>query len=377
MTEYFIGEHIGKLGYGNMRLPRVDGEIDTVTINKMIDSFLGHGFNYFDTAYIYEGSEEVLREALVKRHPRESFKITTKISLMDIEKPEGMQEQVDTSLKRLGTDYVDFYFLHGLSGPFIKKADEFDAWGFLRKLKATGVARHIGFSFHGTTQELDELLTKHPEMELVQIQLNYLDWENPEVKSREMYEIIRRHNKPISVMEPCKGGWLASEESEVAKLLRGANPDASVASWAMRFVLEHEGILTILSGMANLEQVEDNARTFESFTPLSAREHEIIKQAIDIINATPTVGCTGCGYCVKSCPKKIMIPAIMNLYSSYLVYHNLEIFAHIYSMMSSDGVHAGQCVKCGACEAHCPQHLGISDIMAKAAALVGKNETAD
>ena len=287
-----------------------------------------------------------------------------------MKRAEEMQEQVDTSLKRLGVEYVDFYLLHGLSAPFIKKADELDAWGFLRNLKAKGVAKHIGFSFHGTPEELDELLQKHPYIEFVQLQINYLDWENPQVQSRRLYEIARHYGKPISIMEPNKGGWLAGETSEAGKLLKAADPEVSAASWAFRFVLGLDGLLTVLSGMGTLEEVEDNAKTFRNFKPLSEEEHQLIKKAVDIINSTPSIPCTECRYCVPNCPKKIVIPAYMRIYSNYLVYRNLDTLKHIYFMLANEGGQAEHCVKCGACEKHCPQHLGISDVMAEVTKLV-------
>ena len=363
-------QNIGKLGYGNMRLPKVGGEIDTATINRMIDMYMAAGYSYFDTAYIYEGSEDVLREALVKRYPRETFHIATKISLMTAGSAADMQHQVDTSLKRLGVGYVDYYLLHGLNAAYIKAADEFDAWTFLRGLKDKGIAKHIGFSFHGTPEELEMLLDKHPYVELVQLQINYLDWENPNVQSRRLYEIARAHNTPISIMEPNKGGWLAGETSEAGLLLKGEDPSSSVASWAFRFVMELEGILTILTGMGNIGELEDNIKTFNENKPLSAHEHELIKKAVETINSAPAVPCTDCRYCMPRCPEKIIIPSFLRIYSSYLVYKNLDTLKHIYFMLGAEGGQAEKCIKCGACEKACPQHLDISSYMAEITQLV-------
>ena len=374
MTEIHLGEKIGKLGYGNMRLPKINGEIDMKTVNEMIDAFLDNGFTYFDTAYIYEGSEEVLNKALVSRHPRDRFQIATKISMMKIKDAAEMQHQVDTSLARLGTDFIDFYLIHGLNEAYIKKADEVDAWSFIRGLKERGIAKHIGFSFHGTPEELEYLLETHPYFEFVQLQINYLDWENPGVQSKRMYEIARAHGKPISVMEPNKGGWLAGESSEVANLLREAQPDASTASWAFRFLLGLEGMMTILTGVGTIEEMMDNVKTFKENKPLSAEEHVLIKKAVDIIESQPTIPCTGCAYCVPNCPKKIVIPAYMRIYSNYLVYRNLDTLKHIDFMLSIEGGQASDCVACGACEKACPQHLEIAKYMAEVTALVGPSE---
>jgi len=370
MTEKFFGKYTGKLGYGNMRLPRIDGKLDYATIHKMIDTFMAAGYSYFDTCYVYEASEKALGETLVPRYPRESFQLNTKLSLLWVNNTEEMQKQFETSLERLGLDYVDYYFLHALSGYTIKKADKIDAWGFLRGLKEKGLVKHIGFSLHDKYEVLDDLLTKHPETELVLLQLNYLDWENPKTQSRKLYETARKHNVPISVMEPCKGGWLASEDSESGRLLKAANPDVSVASWAFRFLAELEGVMTILSGMGSVSEVEDNIKTFNDFRPLSADEHKLVKKAVEIINSIPSSPCTNCRYCTRHCPEKIPIPESLMTYNDYLIYKDLSSLKHLFYMMGlTDGV-PKDCVACGACEEVCPQKIEISDYMKTIAELV-------
>ena len=373
MSDQYFGKYTGKLGYGNMRLPRVDGELDYATIHKMIDAFMGAGYDYFDTCHVYEASEKALGETLVKRYPREKFQINTKLSLLPIQSAGDMQKQFDISRKRLGVDYVDFYFLHSLTTGYLEKADKFGAWEFLQRLKEKGDAKHIGFSFHETPELLDDTLRKHPETELVLIQLNYLDWDNPERQSRKLYETARKYNVPISVMEPCKGGWLASEISESGKLLKSANPEASVASWAFRFLAELEGIHSILTGMGALSEVEDNIKTFKDFKPLSGEEHELVKKAVEIINATPSSPCTDCRYCIPHCPKNIEISQSFQIYNNYLIYKDLASLQHLFYMMGLTGGQPKDCVKCGVCEKICPQHIEISDLMSDIAKLASKD----
>ena len=371
MTEQYFGKHTGKLGYGNMRLPRIDGNLDYETIYKMEDAFMDAGYDYFDTCYVYEASEKALGETLVPRYPREKFQLNTKLSLLSVKSADDMQARFQTSLDRLGVDYVDFYFLHSLNVDYIKKADELDAWGFLRGLKEKGLAKHIGFSFHETPEILDDLLKKHPETELVLLQLNYLDWEHPKRPGRGLYEAARKYNVPISVMEPCRGGWLASELSEAGKLLKAANPDVSVASWAFRFLAGLEGIHTILSGMGALSEVIDNIKTFSDFQPLSAEELKLVKKAVEIINSTPVIACTDCRYCVPNCPKSINIPESLQFYNNYMIYDDLASLQHLCYMMGLTGGQPHDCVKCGACEKVCPQHIEVSKHMSAITELTG------
>jgi predicted aldo/keto reductase-like oxidoreductase len=365
MSETYLGQSIKKLGFGYMRLPRKDGRFDVEAVNGMVDEFMSHGFSYYDTSIIYEGSEEALRESLVKRYPRDSFQIATKISLYDVSSPEQQQDRLNTSLTRLGVDYVDFYLIHALGEASAKMADSFNTWEFLRGVKEKGYAKHIGFSFHGTPELLDDVLTKHPEVEMVQLQINYLDWDNPEVQSRRLYEIARRHNKPVSIMEPTKGGLLAGGESDVTALLRKANPAVSTASWAFRFVGELDGLITALSGMENIDQIRDNAATFEHFKPLTTDERALIAKAVEIINSTPRIPCTACRYCVPHCPKKIQIPMFIGIYNTFLVHRQKSSSGYTYASMTQFGAKPDECVKCRACEKHCPQHIEISDVLAR------------
>jgi predicted aldo/keto reductase-like oxidoreductase len=370
LTEKYLGESIGKLGFGYMRLPRLETGFDMEQIKRMTDYFLEAGFTYFDTAYVYEGSEETMRKALVERHPREKYQIATKLNLMGVKSPEDLPDRFETSKKRLGVEYIDFYLLHGLGGPSIARADELKAWEYLKSLKDKGLVRHIGCSFHGTPEELEGILQKHPETEFVQIQLNYLDWDSDRVQSRLVYETARRHNVPVIIMEPVKGGLLGSETSAIAKAFKAYDSDASVASWALRFAGQLEGLITVLSGMSTYEQVADNVATFKNLKPLSEKEKDIVKGAVDILNGIPRVPCTSCNYCTPNCPQKIAIPGLLELYSNYLVYNTLAGMMHSYNFVRGSGGRAKDCVACRVCEEHCPQHIEIADTLAKFSALI-------
>lgn len=364
MAEKYLGESIGKLGFGFMRLPtKEDGTFDCEPMKKMVDAYLNAGFTYFDTAYIYPGSEEAIREALVLRHPRGSFKIATKMPLFVINKPEDMQSTFNTSLERLGVEYLDFYLLHGLSLGLCEKLEGFGVWEFVRKLKQDGKIKHYGFSFHDTPENLDIILTRHPDAEFVQLQINYLDWDDPKVRSRQLYETARRHNKPIIIMEPVKGGLLAGSGSQVEKVLKAANPDVSEASWAVRFAASRDGLITMLSGMNTMEQLDDNIKTIKNLKPLSEAELETIHEAVKIINSVPQVPCTGCKYCVENCPQKLNIPFLMHIYNTYLVYKQKVSSGFPFMEATTGGRTPSTCITCRACEEHCPQHIGISDIM--------------
>ena len=360
MSEYVMPKN-PNLGYGNMRMPRfADGSVNMDLVLKMVDAYMSHGFNYFDTAFTYKDAEEVLHEAVVKRYPRDRYMITTKLSLADCATPEDMEKQFAISRERLGLDYVDTYFIHGLGPKTYDKCDAFKAFDFLREMKAKGYTKHIGFSFHGNAEKLEELLTANPDMELVQLQLNYLDWEDEKVQSRLCYETARRHNIPISVIEPCKGGWLTSIDSEAGRILLEANPDAHPASWAFRFIAGLEGIYVILSGMGNVEQVEDNCRTFENFTPLTEEERAVTLKVVDKIHSIPTVPCTDCKYCTKGCPKDLPIPFFMRSYNTLLLYNETASSKNIYEMMSRGTFKASDCIGCHSCEQRCPQGIEIT-----------------
>ena len=319
MNTGYLGDTTPKLGFGLMRLPMIGDEIDMEQTKAMVDTFMAKGFTYFDTAYVYiNGKSEVAaREAIVKRYPRDSFTLATKLPLWDnIETEADMQRIFDESMERAGVEYFDYYLLHAMDKAKFEKADRIGAWDFLFKMKAQGKIKHCGFSFHDSAEVLDEALTKHPEAEFVQLQLNYIDWENPGIQSRRCYEVARKYNLPIIIMEPCKGGSLAVLPEKAAALMRAYNPTASIPSWAIRYAAGLEGVMLVLSGMSTVEQVLDNTSYMADFTPLNADEHEIIRQAVDIINTDTAVACTNCRYCVEHCPSNIPIPDYFALYNS-------------------------------------------------------------
>ncbi|MDR2571896.1 MAG: aldo/keto reductase [Oscillospiraceae bacterium] len=361
-------DKIGKLGFGYMRLPRIDGKVDYTELNKMADTFLESGGTYFDAAYVYDSAEVALCESVVKRHPRESFQIATKLPVGMVNSERPVEHFLETSLERLGTDYIDFYLLHGINAGGSKQAEENGAWDFLAKMKKEGKIRHIGFSFHGSPEDLDEVLTKHPETEFAMLQLNYWDWDRPKVNARHQYEIARKYNIPVVAMEPLFGGKLASADSPIAELMRGHNPDVSIASWALRFLAQQEGLFVTLSGMSTYEQVADNIKTFKDLKPLSKDESDVIDKAIEILKSVPRIECTGCDYC-KDCPENIPIASLINLYNDHLVHKTITNLGGSYNWITGGRGKAKNCTSCAVCENICPQDLEITDTLAKVSKL--------
>ncbi len=363
MSENYLGCTIPKLGFGLMRLPQKDGIIDVEQVKKMADYFMAKGFTYFDTAYVYGGgaSELAAKEAIVSRFPRESFQLADKLPVIDIKKEEDMEAFVQTSLERTGAGYFDFYLLHALNASKVEICDKFNAWDYMLKLKERGIAKHVGFSFHDSAEVLDRILTDHPEMEFVQLQINYADWDSANVQSRACYEVARKHNKPVLIMEPVKGGSLATMTPDIQAKFKAANPDVSVSSWAVRFAASLDGIITVLSGMSDLQQMEDNTSYMEHFQPLNDSERAVIDEVVKILNSIPTIPCTACRYCVDGCPMQINIPAIFSAYNTYLVYGNLQGAKNSYKNAIKDHGMASSCVHCLQCEAQCPQKINITE----------------
>ena len=378
LTKTGINRNTPKLGFGFMRLPRLSGsdEYDMDQICHMVDVFMEAmgskegAVPYFDTAFVYDGgrSEEALRKSLMERYPRESYTIATKLNAgMPIVTGEAFaKEELLTSLERLGTDYVDYYLLHAVQKGNIDKYNGFRLWEYILEQKAAGRIRHIGFSFHDTPEMLDELLTLHPEAEFVQLQLNYADWEAPNVRSRGVYETARRHGKPIIVMEPVKGGTLANPPAAVRDVFAAADPAASPASWAIRYAASLPGILTVLSGMTTLAQVEDNVSYMKEFQPLGAAELAVVARAQEILASQDSIPCTGCRYCVDGCTMSIPIPDIFNASNRETVFGDHAGAAGAYARETKGKGTASSCVHCLQCESVCPQHLPITDLLKEA-----------
>ena len=371
MAEFF-GRRAPELGFGLMRLPR-DPEtkkIDVVQVSKMVDAFLDAGLTYFDTAYVYEGSEEATREALVKRHPRNTYTLASKLNANAAKDEADAKNQIYVSLERTQAQYFDYYLLHALSENNIQKYYDYHLFDYVQELKAKGLVKHIGFSFHGSPALLQQILDEHPELEFVQLQLNYIDWENPKVASRQNYEIAVAHNMPIVVMEPVKGGTLAALPPEIDKIFKDAEPEMSTASWAIRYIASKPGIFTVLSGMSNMEQVENNLSYMADFKPLTEDEEQKVADVVNALNSVKTVPCTACRYCTEGCPMQIPIPDIFRVMNDYLVYQNLERAKNGYArIVSRGGGKASDCIDCGQCEDQCPQHIAIRDELKKAAEL--------
>lgn len=371
MSDYF-GKEVFKLGFGLMRLPKLaDGKsIDVEQTSRMVDAFIEAGGTYFDTAYVYDDgrSEEAIREALVKRYPRDKFTLCTKLNAwMQCHDEESAKQQFFTSLERTQAGYFDYYLLHALQRGNYKKYDEYHIWDFVKEQKEKGLIRYFGFSFHADPGLLDEILTAHPEVDFIQLQINYADWENPDVASGANYEVARKHGKSITVMEPIKGGSLANPIPDVKKIFDEANPNASYASWAIRYVASLDGIITVLSGMSNMEQMEDNLSYMRDFKPLSEEEQATIRRAQFAMEKSDSIKCTGCHYCTGGCPMQIPIPEIFSACNEQLVYGNHDKGQQLYDKAVANGGKASDCIKCMQCEGACPQHLQITELLEKAA----------
>ena len=357
---------ISKLGFGCMRFEgRADDAIDIAYTSKMVDAYMQAGGNYFDTAWAYPNSEAALGKALVARYPRDSFVITTKcVAWTHCNGPEDLERQLQESLANLGVDYVDIYLMHNLGGNRTASFEKYDAWEFVKSVKERGLAKHIGFSAHCTPEELEGFIAQYPEAEIVQLQVNYLDWDSPSFRERECVEVASKFGKPIVVMEPVKGGLLADPPQAVKDIIDEYLPNDSYATAALRFAASIPGVVTTLSGMSTIEQVEDNVRAFTEFEVLSDREQEGIKLAQEAMAKSGIIPCTGCDYCAKVCPQGIGISGAMTALNYFINFG--DPYAANYQLGFVVRFNAcrkmpSECIRCGACEEACPQNIKILD----------------
>ena len=372
-----------KLGFGLMRLPKTDPNdatsMDIPHIQQMVDEYMAHGFNYFDTAWMYMGgkSAEVIKKCLVGKYPRESYTVTNKLPDYILHSEEDCQKVFDAQLEMSGLDYFDYYLIHDTNAASIGNFEKYHCFEFVEGLLDKGLVKHIGLSHHDGPDLLEQLLIKHPRIEFVQLQINYLDWDSLGVRARECYEVAVKYGKKILIMEPVKGGTLAQVPEEAEKLFKEAEPDMSVSSWAIRYAASIPEVYMVLSGMSNLDQLRDNMSYMEDFKPLDEKEQEIVKKATDIINSTIAIPCTGCDYCAVDCPMNVQISRVFSLYNADLQEADFkpwssheELYENL-ALTEGMGV-ASDCIECGNCESHCPQHLEIRQYLKDVAEHFGK-----
>lgn len=366
-----------RLGFGLMRLPLSDPDdpagIDMERTKQMVDTFLERGFTYFDTAWMYCGfqSENAAREALVERYPRDCFTLATKLHAGFLQSKEDRDRIFNEQLAKTGVEYFDYYLLHDIGQDHYKVYTELDCFQWLQEKKRQGLVKHIGFSYHDNAELLDQVLTEHPEMEFVQLQINYLDWDSAGIQSGKCYETAVKHKKPVIVMEPVKGGTLANVPEGVERLFKDVHPDWSVSSWAIRFVASLDNVMMVLSGMSSMEQLLDNTEYMAEFQPLNAEEQQTIREAAAMINSNIVIPCTGCSYCTDGCPMKIAIPKYFSLYNADLQEIKEKGWTpqgEYYDRLTGTFGKASACVACGQCEGVCPQHLPIIEHLKEVAA---------
>lgn len=371
-----------KLGFGLMRLPLIDsndpGSIDIETTEKMVDYFIENGFNYFDTAWMYCAfkSENTVKEALVSRYPRDKYTIASKLHAGFIKDKEDCDKIFNEQRRKTGVDFFDYYLIHDVGEDHYKIYQRLECFEWLQEKKKQGLIKFAGFSFHDNAELLERVLNEHPEIDFVQLQINYLDWDNAAIQSRKCYEVATKHGKPVIVMEPVKGGTLAKLPEAVEKKYLEYNKEASISSWAIRFAASLDNVKIVLSGMSTMEQMIDNVSYMKNFCPLSEEEKNIIGEAVDIINSDIAIPCTSCAYCVDGCPKKIPIPKYFSLYNVELQESKDKSWTPqeaYYDRLAENFGKASECISCKQCEKVCPQHLHISDYLVSVAKIFENN----
>lgn len=370
-----------KLGFGLMRLPLTDandkGSIDIEALKEMVDAFIEQGFTYFDTAWMYCAfkSENAVKEALTDRYPRDRYTLTTKLHASYLKKKEDRDRIFEEQRQKTGVEYFDYYLIHAIDQELYSIYNEMDCFNWLMEKKKQGLVKHIGFSYHDSAEFLNQVLTEHPEMEFVQLQMNYLDWESAEVQSRKCYEVASKHGKPVIVMEPVKGGTLADVPAEVRESFAAYHPDLSVPSWAIRFVASLDNVAMVLSGMSNMEQLMDNISYMKEFVPMNAEETELVHKAAEMIKDSIAIPCTGCSYCTEGCPMQIAIPDLFRVYNKSKRGEITDVEANEeYRQLTESGGKARECLACGQCQVACPQHLEIINYLKDVAKCMEKQD---
>ena len=361
-----------KFGFGCMRLPLTDendpASVDQEMFNKMVDIYMEKGFNYFDTSYAYHNgiSEIAIRKAVVERYPRESYQICDKMPTWALTSEEDNDKFVKEMLERLGIDYFDVFFVHNINVPWYKLAENAKTFEYVKKMKEEGIAKKIGFSFHDNSKLLKEVLDKYGDfLDVVQLELNYLDWEDPAIEAGKCYDICVEHGLDVYVMEPLKGGVIVNPPKETEDDFKQFSPDKSIASFALRFCASLEHVKIVLSGMSKMDDLLDNCDTFENFEVLSEDENEFLKKMADKLNAKVAVPCSECGYCIDACPEMIPIPEYFSLYNKSKVQPESNIYKNYFDKLADEKVPANNCTECETCIDYCTQHIDIQEELKK------------
>ena len=361
-----------KFGFGCMRLPLTDennpSSVDQELFNQMVDRYMEKGFNYFDTSYAYHGgtSETAIRKAVVERYPRKSFQICDKMPTWALTSEEDNDKFVNEMLERLAIDYFDVFFIHNINVPWLKLAEKCNTFEYIKKMKENGVARKIGFSFHDDSKLLKKVLDKYGDfLDIAQLELNYLDWDDPSIEARKCYELCVEHGLDVYVMEPLKGGVIVNLPDEIKNDFEEFNPDKSIASFAIRFCASLDNVKMVLSGMSKMSDLDDNIDTYENFEPLTDNESEFLENMALKLREKVAVPCSECGYCIDACPEMIPIPEYFNIYNTSKNQPQSNIYRLYYDKLGDEKVPASECTYCGTCIEHCTQKIDIPEELEK------------